>query len=270
MINSFQHIIVVGDIHSDISDIITHQKIFKLTNTLFLQAGDFGIGFSPEQDEITRLKYFNELFKNKNNYLYACRGNHDNPKYFDEKYHLSNIKLMPDYSTLQFEYCNEIKTVLFIGGAISVDRLHRKAYYTNGDSGSDYWFDEAIKYDPIVQSITDIDMVISHSNPNFCQPLTKWSLTTLTCNQYTKNCVVNPNIEITKITDKLYQLNDINLINDITNERALLTKIYNELRLNNELLYWCNGHFHEFSHLYYQDTKFITVANNEFYEITYI
>lgn len=270
MIQSYEHIVIVGDIHGDISDIITYQKIYNLTNTLFLQTGDFGIGFVSESDELSKLNYINKLLQPKNNYIYACRGNHDNPKYFNEHYHLSNIKLMSDYSTLQIEYYNEIKTILFIGGAISIDRLHRKSYYSNNIIGSDYWSDESVVYNPIVKSLTNIDMVISHSNPNFCPPTSKWSINTTTCNQYMKHHVVNENIEIIPLANNMFQLKDLKLIDDIYKERELLTTIYNELMLNNTLAYWCNGHFHEFNYLVYNETKFITVKNNDFYELNYI
>jgi predicted phosphodiesterase len=129
----YKDIIFVGDIHGQLSQITYYQKIYNIRNSLFVQVGDFGIGFLRKEKEISNLKYFNDIFKNKNNVVYAIRGNHDDPTYFIEnRYSTSNIKLIQDYTILDVETNNAALKMLFMGGGTSLDRTTRKSYITGG------------------------------------------------------------------------------------------------------------------------------------------
>lgn len=238
-----KHIIAAGDIHADLQQIAYYQKANKLKNTLFLQCGDFGVGrFNDGLDYkdkiIKRLKFYNDSFKAHNNFVYVCRGNHDDPAFFTGEFDQSNIKLMPDYSTLDIEYDNVIKKVLFIGGAISIDRTQRKLDIS-------YWEDEIVKFKPeILKTISNIDIVITHTAPDFCPPIVKEGL-------------------------DYWMQEDEALESDLNIERGIMTEIYHQLKTNNTMKYWCYGHFHNNTYMQFNDTKFICVDMNDFYPLRF-
>lgn len=246
MLNKFENIILVGDIHGDLNIIAYHQKMNKITNSLYIQLGDFGIGFKNKFKEIQTLEYYNDIFKKKHNYVYAIRGNHDDPSYFDGSFDKSNIKLVKDYSTHSFNINGFNLNILFLGGAVSIDRIERKGYLTNGKNGSDWWKGEEFIFNPEqLKTFTNIDIVVTHTAPSICLPFSSGDIV-----NYYKNI-------------------DKNLETDLLNERELLTETYNILKENNNLKYWIYGHFHKSLQDIKNDTKFICVDMNRFYSIQY-
>ena len=242
----FKNIIFVGDIHGDLNQISYHQKLHKIKDSLYIQVGDYGIGFKSEFKEIQTLEYFNDLFKKQNNFIYAIRGNHDYPKYFKGNHNKSNIILVSDYTVLDFNVNETTLKILFMGGAISIDRILRKAYLTNGKQGSDYWKDEEFIFNPdLLKTYENLDIVVTHDAPDICLPIGTSQL-----------------LEYYKSVDSC-------LGEDVSRERDLLTQTYNILKEKNQLKYWFYGHFHNTFNDIKNDTKFICVDMNRFYSIQY-
>jgi hypothetical protein len=92
------------------------------SNSLFIIAGDCGLGFNKQKYYDDIFEKFNKILSYNNTFIIFVRGNHDDPEYFDGKrINLSNIKAVPDYSVITAHD----KNILCVGGAISLDRTWR-------------------------------------------------------------------------------------------------------------------------------------------------
>jgi UDP-2,3-diacylglucosamine pyrophosphatase LpxH len=233
---NFLDIITLGDIHSDFYVITNHMNRFSIEDTLYIQVGDFGIGFNKTDfDDMIEL---NEQLSNQNNFLYVVRGNHDDPEWFiDGKYTefketLSNIVFVKDYSTYEF---ND-ETYLFIGGAISVDRKDRIKV------GKKWFENEIIDFDyDFCANVTGIDRIIAHTSPSFCPPY--WA-------------------NVGNIMDRVED--DPTLMEELSNERNQMTKIIEDIMKNNDLKSFHHGHFHRSSKTLHEGCDFICLDINEF------
>ena len=229
MINTdktYKHILFCGDIHGNGDTIPNYIRDNELDTCAVFQAGDFGIGFEREHKDQKWLKYINERMKHSNSDLFVVRGNHDKPTYFDGNTILSNLTLLKDYTVININGWN----VLGIGGAISVDRKNRKGYWY--PNKNDYWKDEIVVLDEDkLNELRDIDIVVTHSAPNFCNPLTKSNI-------------------------QSWMNNDNDLELDLTIERHLLSIMYEILSKNNNICDWYYGHFHFNSKSYNDNTTF--------------
>lgn len=233
----YDYLLFCGDIHTNLDIIPNYLKNMKLSNCAVFQVGDFGIGFENEHKENRRMDYLNERMKVCDSDLYVIRGNHDDPKYFDGNFNLSNLFLLKDYSEVDINGWN----ILGIGGAISVDRTERKGYWDKTKT-HDYWENEGIIFDEEkLNELRDIDIVITHSSPNFCYPLSKSGID----NWISK---------------------DIKLSDDVLVERHQLSLIYEILSKNNKIHSWFYGHFHKNSISYMNDTKFTAIDINTLVE----
>lgn len=204
-------IITIGDLHKDFNQIKNFVSRFKIENTIFVQVGDFGVGFNPNDFEI--LTDLNSFLVGTGNKLIACRGNHDNPAYFGN-FSLSNLELVGDYvvrNLLGFNF-------LFIGGAISIDRKHSQI-----KEKISWWKDEKIEFAPEkILSITEkIDYLIFHTAPDFVAPRALGNLV------------------------KQYAVHDETLIQELLEERKKVSEIYNLVKERNpDLKKVFYGHFH--------------------------
>lgn len=214
--------LVVGDLHGNFG--LINQLGYKNVN--IIQVGDFGLGFSHKDEKI--IDYWNTSWKARGIHVYAIRGNHDDPKYWDGRCdgRWSNITLIPDYTVMQLEH----KNWLFVGGAISVDRFMRK-------EGRDYWVDEEFVLDEdklyqILEEYKDIDYVVTHTSPQFCFPLTKGSIV----DEFSKH--------------------DSRLLMDLKVERFLVERMYNILSEKSKPKKWFYGHFHMNKVEYIEDVEF--------------
>ena len=217
--------IIGGDVHGNFKYLLTLISVYNLRDCNIVICGDCGFGFDKREKDISTIKYLNQSFVARNNQLYLCRGNHDNPIYWGD-YNLSdkNIHFVPDYSVLQIEDNN----VLFLGGAISIDRKDRKL-------DRSYWSDEIFVLDETKLSLMkDINIVVSHSAPNFCYPLGVKSI----------------------------ELSDTILIQELLKERNDLAKAYDILSKNNKIKFWFYGHFHEYKREEINGTTFILNERN--------
>ena len=155
-------VVVFADIHGSMRDV---QKVIKeadLRECTIVQVGDFGYSFSDSlqtRDEFMKsLRFFNKQFKARNIQFLACRGNHDNPEYFDGSVALSHLKLLPDYTAVELYG----ERWLFVGGATSIDRTDRR-------EGKTWWPDEVFVYDKekLASVIGDgFDVVVTHTAPS--------------------------------------------------------------------------------------------------------
>lgn len=240
-------ILLLGDIHGNFNFLKHQINTKQITDCTIIQVGDFGIGFTNKENDETTLSNLNEFLKEFNVNLYAIRGNHDNPQFFNGNYEFSNLKLLPDYTKIQLGGHN----FLFIGGAISVDRTHRiKENNSNIKYGSRkrcYWENEGVVYNPdLTKSFTDIDIVVTHTAPDWCEP--------------------NNKIGFGSFVDD-WAKHDTNLIGDLIFERNQMTNIFMDLYENNKIKKHFYGHFH-FSKLHnHNGVDHHLLDINEFYHL---
>src|SRR5574343_961800 len=156
----FKKIYVLGDIHGDFEFLCNVIRNLE-SGSLLIQIGDFGIGFKSEHRDLQELQWINNVLMEKEVHLFVCRGNHDQPSFWDKNLQYANLKLIQDYTNLIINN----KKCLFIGGAVSVDRMGRQI-------SKNYWADEGIKYLNLkkLNKLSKIDYVFLHSAPDFCFP----------------------------------------------------------------------------------------------------
>lgn len=239
-------VIVTGDWHSKFDQAYRNIKKLGLENCSIIQVGDFGIGFERPKKEERRLKVLNEHMLCRNIMLYVIRGNHDDPKYFDGNTTLSNIKLLSDYTVIELQGYN----FLCIGGAISVDRFPNPDIpdfngrsYKGRTLNVNYWTDESFVLDvEKIEQIVDVDIVITHSAPNFCKPYTK------------------------KGIEKWFK-HDSQLEGLCIKERSDHTILYEMLKKKNNIHSWYYGHYHHSESELLDGTKFVMLDELEFYEV---
>jgi predicted phosphodiesterase len=234
---------LLGDIHGEWSVILNHLRrgnsldLEEKRNICYIQVGDFNIGYNDPKLEIKKLLVLNNELKDKESDLFIIRGNHDDPEWFHDdkkteyKEQLSNIFFVPDYTVLNID----LENILFVGGAVSIDRNYNKIY------GGKYWEDEVVKFDfDFVKGLRDIDRMICHTSPDFVEPLTF------------NNLVYH------------YAKNDDLLLNDLRNERQNMTKLVTEVMNNNKIKTFAYGHFHRSYRFYHNNCEFLGLNINQF------
>jgi len=230
---TYKHLLFCGDIHGNENLIPNFIRDQELDTCAVFQAGDFGIGFEEKRKDDKWLKYINKRMAHTNSDLFVVRGNHDDPAYYDGNTVLSNVRLMKDYEVININGWN----VLGVGGAVSVDRTDRTSWWWhNADKEkkglNDWWKDEGVDFqEEILIELRDIDIVVTHSAPHFCMPITKGNI-------------------------KRWLAKDENLDMDVAIERHLLTRMYGILKENNSISEWYYGHFHMNSKNYEGKTTF--------------
>ena len=167
------HLWICGDIHGELSNLVwkaAHQ--LKIRNADILIVGDFGAGFGrPKSMDVAYAKICTEL-KEFDIYLYAIRGNHDDPAFFDGSRDYEHLHFVPDHRTI--ELCG--KKIYPIGGAVSTDidlvdpltrktrRMQNDALIRFGSSKRIWWPDETSVQ--ITENLPEIaDIVVSHEAP---------------------------------------------------------------------------------------------------------
>lgn len=218
-------ILILGDIHSDfkfLKSMISEQDLRGYT---IIQVGDFGIGFDPINDD-NHLINLNKFLSEWDCMLYAIRGNHDDPHFFEGYHVYSNLNLLKDYSQLQIDGYN----FLFVGGATSIDRLslikQMKLSKSFGSHYPTYWKNESFIYDESeIDKLNNIDIVISHTAPDWCYP------------------------EISKGFGSFveyFMSQDEKLSDDLKKERLEMNFLFNRLKSNgNKVKLHFYGHFHD-------------------------
>jgi len=152
-------IAIVGDIHGEFGKLNTFINRHKDINIL-IQAGDnayYWSGISGYQE-----------IKPKNTKIYLVPGNHENFNLIEEqvgrrgKHPIEiepNIFYCPIGSTLDINGF----VIMFVGGADSIDKRYRTPNLS-------WWAQEILTdedYDYIVSSVDKVDIIVSHTCPNF-------------------------------------------------------------------------------------------------------
>lgn len=220
-------ILFLGDIHGNFNYIKSEILRKKITDCTIIQVGDFGIGFTSIENDTRILKEFDAFLNVVNITMYVIRGNHDNPKFFNGNFQYENLKLLEDYSILELEG----KKILLVGGAVSVDRVPRldemKKLARYGNKKEQYWFDEKfVLNEDKVKDLTDINIVVTHTAPNWCDPDNSNGFGDFV---------------------ESYAFYDKNLLNDLSNERKDVTKMFDIVMKNNNIEKIYYGHFHRSS-----------------------
>lgn len=219
-------ILFLGDIHGNFNLIKQYVNRFDIKDAYIIQVGDFGVGFDTLYKEKSQLELINSELVKSNVFLYAIRGNHDRPSYFEnDPFSLSNIKLISDYTVLELEG----KRILCIGGAVSIDRAHRITdAQKNGDHtykhGQSWFKGEEFNLDiDILEAFRDINIVVTHTSPDYCTP----------DNSLGFGSMVNNWINI-----------DPNLKLDLMDERRKMSIAFEIIKRNNKITNHLYGHFH--------------------------
>jgi len=211
-------IYIIGDVHSeyDTLNYIIHKK-HQIKHSLFIQVGDFGVGFYELDYYKLKFEWLNNELLENDNTLLVVRGNHDNQLYFNnleyntEICNLSNLILLPDYSLIK----TDLGIILCIGGEASIDYKHRTV-------GIDFWKDELpvfdeIKLKYIVDNNIDINYIVTHGMPTITYPLTNYVMDDEEVKEYSKLG--------RKVFDNIYQYLVVN----------------NNIKIKK----WFSGHYHE-------------------------
>jgi hypothetical protein len=208
--------LLLGDIHGEFDEVITLADEHALKGETILQVGDFGLGFAPLRHELALLARLDHALAARAVTLYAIRGNHDRPDYFQEGSPfaaLSHIHLVPDYTLLDLEG----RKVLCVGGAVSIDRTARTA-------GADFWPDEPFvphhAHRPTLD-LTDLWMVVTHTAPREAPPFT-----------------LSPLVYA-------WTGDDHSLLGDLVRERDHVSALFDAICREASPRHWCYGHFHE-------------------------
>lgn len=202
--NTINSLYFCGDLHGNLQYLKYQIKQYNMQNSCIICAGDVGLGFSDNSQEMS---FLNKFCKNKNVYLIFVRGNHDNPEIFLNRLYNDYCKTVCDYDVINV--CN--LNILCVGGGISIDRTWRKTH-----TKTSYWENESIIYNPKLED--KIDIIVSHSAPSFAFP-----------------------VGIGKIVTD-FAINDPTLINDVIQERKTLDLVWEDYK--NDITHWYYGHYH--------------------------
>jgi hypothetical protein len=239
-------IYIISDIHGEFDTLnyLIHKK-YQIKRSLFIQVGDFGVGFYKENYYINKLNWFNNELSENDNTLLVIRGNHDNGFYFNDQeynnkyWNLYNLKLLPDYSLVSTDLGN----ILCIGGEASID-------YKNRIEGRDFWKDELPIFDEEkLKYLNDnnilIDYVVTHGMPTFTYPLRKYTLGIV---EY---------------------IDDKNIAEYSGLGRKVFDMVYQYLVTNNNhpIKKWYSGHYHEYHFENVMGIDFIVLDINEIKEL---
>lgn len=214
-----------------------------------IQVGDYGLGFQTIDRDIHNLLLTDEMLIENNINLYILRGNHDYRIFWDKKMGLKlpkfhNLHLVEDHTTKIIEG----KNIYFAGGAISIDRSSR-IFDNSYDYYEEFNFTKENEQNIIKNSIgLNIDIVVTHSSPDFCYP------------KEISNLVKNYHLQEKQVLGT-------NLIQDLQNERKHITKMYNALSKYNKIEKWIYAHFHSSHTEIINNTEFKLLNINELYEI---
>src|SRR5438128_1744252 len=124
-------LLFVGDVHGRFSDLRQLLERHSIREAAIVQVGDLGVGFQQVEEDRAELGKLDSYLGGRDCTLYAIRGNHDNPSYFEGDEDdgpsalvragpepMRHVHLLPDYSVLELEGYK----LLLAGGAVSVDR----------------------------------------------------------------------------------------------------------------------------------------------------
>ncbi len=147
---------ILGDHHADYDDLIRVLLRRGLRNCRMIHVGDGEEGYPDSWDAETP-EHLDNAFASLDIEYFSIRGNHCNPHVFDGSVNLPNFKLLPDYTRLEIDG----ESWLFVGGAISVDRLNRIPNET-------WWIEEEMILNENLAQPADV--LVTHSGPSSTTP----------------------------------------------------------------------------------------------------
>ena len=224
-------VIMLGDVHGEFGKI--RWSLRNIRDAYIIQVGDFGVGFYKENYYKQELAVLNDKLEDANCHLYAIRGNHDSPAWFKETnnpFELKNITLLQDYAELDLLG----KSILLVGGAISIDRRFRVP-------DKSYWHDEkfVLKLDnEFPYKDRQYDVVVTHTRPGVCGSFKGF-------------------YNIKEWIDQ-----DPDLKNDLIEESQSMDYLYEHTKPK----LWLYGHFHCSNTIVHENTKFKCLDIDELYE----
>lgn len=226
-------IILVGDIHGAFNKLRYDINRFDHTDAFIIQVGDFGMGFhKPNYYKNEAFPKLNEVLASRNCQLYIIRGNHDDPEYFKQTnnpFEFSNITLLQDYAELTLIG----KSILLVGGAVSVDRFKREKDET-------WWVDETFKLkleDQFPYKDRQYDLVVTHTRPAVCGAFKGFDNISYYCEH------------------------DPDLKKELIEESQQVDYLYERTKPKD----WIYGHFHESMVTRHDETKFKCLNIDEHY-----
>jgi predicted phosphodiesterase len=226
--NDAKSLVICGDIHGNFVPLVYEMIVrYGMHDTLVIVAGDCDFGFEKQGAYDNVFQRIERRLAQNNCWIAMVRGNHDDPAYFALQadgmtlIHHARWQTIPDYTIVQA--CG--RTVLCIGGAVSVDRQIRLQEMEHHPGKQYYWANEVPKYDAkaldaIHASGIQVDIVVTHTAPSMCEYQSKQGLAA-------------------------WAQNDANLLADCDAERATMDAILSHLKRDGHPLErWYYGHFH--------------------------
>ena len=242
---TFGHLMMLGDTHGNTLQIAPQLLMrYDLNNTekskAIVHVGDFGLGFSSIDGDMKALHIANARLKKYNTFLYIIRGNHDDPKWFNNHEYMENTKkdgeieniiLVPDHTILALTIEGREKPVKIYcnGGAYSIDRTLRT-------EGKSYWADEPFKClskSQLDEIPNDLDIIVTHTRPNGVWPTDKSGI-------------------------EHWLLKDMGLYRDIEEEGSWMKDMFDSIKEKQDSFLHFYGHFHEShkEHFEYDNKRF--------------
>lgn len=179
-LENVKDIYLCGDIHGEFAELVCKMERYKIQDSVVIVCGDCGFGFenSGYYPHIYEKKLERKLIK-YNNIILCIRGNHDDPRYFDDPEYIptemTRLRTLPSNTLLKVCRYN----ILCIGGAISIDREERIEFNKTlkPKKPKVYWPEEKIiQINEIEQTPHRIDIILSHDAPiSFDPPLLRKS-----------------------------------------------------------------------------------------------
>jgi hypothetical protein len=238
-----------GDTHGEMNYVKWLIDQRNIRNTDIIHVGDFGVGLHVNKTATDhKNKAFNDWLAERGLVMHVFRGNHDDPRYFMGNHIFDNLKFHTDYTILEIEG----KRILGVGGAISIDRLQRTFENEQAlkyKTGIEYHWDgvEFNYMDGILDKIEGTDILVTHTTPGFLPP-------------------VNKNGQWPEII-KHFAKHDQTLIQDLIEEREILTKFFNHFKKKNDIKHHFYGHFHYHHMTILGDCTHICLDINQLYEL---
>lgn len=165
-------LVFVGDIHGELKKLVHTLTIGKdLRNTDIVVCGDFGVGFITESGLGELYKAVEKRLSEWDLTIWAVRGNHDDPGYFDGLHDYPRLKFVKDHEVITL---GDGITIYPIGGAVSTDsewRIKKNADFERHGSSRKVWWPG----EEVVQQRKDlprkVDVVVSHEAPIVFEPV---------------------------------------------------------------------------------------------------
>lgn len=219
----------IGDTHSLTFDgIMGH---YEIENFILIHVGDCGMGFEFPSRDLDALSELNDYCEAHNGILIMIRGNHDRPQCWENTYFtevFDRIKFAKDYD----RYLINGKNVLFVGGAVSIDRTLRVPEIS-WFGGEEFWLADDYKY------LDPCDVLVTHTRGKHQPPYEKYA------------------------NQRIIQ-RDHTLLDDLDEEAILVEKLYNQVKP--KLHIW--GHFHETTDMVVDDSRWRCLDINEVWDMT--